>query len=568
MITKTENGTCTVRTATYALTMTDEKIGITVAGEELAWLRPVSAVNTCGEGDTTNEDRETGAPTLTASVEGGVPTYVWTSASALWNKKEYVVRCFEDRFEYSVRLSGKGAVDTVNYFCGDLWSDRRGSFYEFDTGFSPLVTVTGAKQCRFSAQETQEVFSYLMVPPMFLYSFTTEGVADKLVFGLAADKGEHNFTQFNYKTAFEQFWNSFWFCTDQAGHAVVDGTWETPRIIVYTAGSDNEAMKLYGEYYFKTGLAKHKDITEKKPRAWYGPMGCGWIEQDTYNRRYGDAWGACEKIYTNFIAEFEKRDLHPKLVIIDDKWQKGYGSAEVNTDMWPDMRAFIDNAREEHGINVMLWYKLWDGEGLPEDECLWDPKEKRFVADPTNPKYRAHLKKIVHNLLSSDEGCMNAYGFKLDYAFQQPVGREVKSYDGRYGVELFLELIKLIYESVKEVKPDAIVNCSPCHPLFAEYVDHARLHDYFPALRRCFEEFRFRKECYEAALPGALIDTDGAAFVSHRDTMRYMRLAPTIGIPDIYCITNPPTLELTDEDWASVAAVWKEYDKKIDAMIK
>lgn len=567
MYTENNNGKYTVKTGAYQIVMSEECIDFIIAGEVLAGLRPVSAVHTCGEGDAVNEDAEKGAVTLTASVENGVPTYVWTSASSNWEKKEYVIRCYEEHFEYSIRLTGKGAVDTVNYFSGDLAQPCPGSMYEFDTGFTPIVTVTGQKQCTFSAMdENMNEFSYLMVPPMFVYSFSTPGVEPKMAFGLAADKGEHNFTQFNYRTRSDRHRRRFWFWTDQSGHVTVDGTWETPRILCYSAESDMDALRYYSGYYYTRGIAKMKTPAEVKPRWWYGPMACGWIEQDAYNRNYGDAWGACEKIYTHFVNKMEGADLHPQLLIIDDKWQQTYGNQYPNTDMFPDLRGFIDGMLENHNIHTMLWFKLWDAEGLDDDMLMYDPKENRKAVDPTNPKFRERLKHILYTLLSSDEGCCNAYGLKLDYAFWQPVGREAKSYDGKYGVELFLEYVKYIYECVKEIKPEAIVNASPCHPLFAEYVDHARLHDYYPDLRRCYEEFKFRGECYEIAMSGALIDTDGAAFSSYRDTMRWMRLAPKIGIPDLYCFDDMPSLHLTEDDWVVVAKTWKDYSDKIDSM--
>lgn len=562
-----ENGKYIVKTAAYQIEMTEECIDFSIAGECLAGLRPVSAVNTCGEGDAVNNDIENDGITLTATKENGVPTYIWASASSNWDKKEYIVRCYEEHFEYSIRLTGKGAVDTVNYFSGDLTKNNPGSNYEFDTGFTPIVTVTGAKQCRFAAMdENMNEFSYLMVPPMFVYSFTAEGVGQKMAFGLAADKGEHNFTQFNYRTKYDTHRRNFWFWTDQSGHVTVDGTWETPRILCYSAEDDMDALKFYSDYYYIRGIAKMKNPSEYKPRWWYGPMACGWIEQDAYNRNYGDAWGACEKIYTHFVDKMEGADLHPQLLIIDDKWQTTYGNQYPNPDMFPDLRGFIDGMLEGHNIHTMLWFKLWDAEGLDDDMLMYDPKENRKAVDPTNPKFRERLKHILYTLLSSDEGCCNAYGLKLDYAFWQPVGREAKSYGGQYGVELFYEYIKYIYECVKEIKPEAIVNASPCHPLFAEFVDHARLHDYYFDLRRCYEEFKFRGECYKIAMPNALIDTDGAGFSSHRDTMRYMRLAPKIGIPDLYTFDNMPSLKLTEDDWAVVAATWKDYSAKIDSM--
>lgn len=569
MIKTNENGKFTVKTAAYTAVVSEESIDFVIAGEVLAGLRPVSAVHTCGEGDDTNFDAECDGVSLSICEDGGVPTCIWTSKSNLWEKKEYILRFHEDHFAYSIRLTGKGAVDRVCYFSGNMDKQMKGSMYEFDTGFTPIVTVQGTKQCYFSAMEDQEVFSFLMVPPMFVYSFTTPGVEPKMAFALAADKGEHNFTQFNYKTAAENFRRRFWFETDQSGHVTVDGTWETPRVLCYTASSDMNALKFYSDYYFKNGIARPKAKDEFKPRWWYGPMVCGWIEQAAYGMKYGGGYSsidACEPIYRNFIDEVHKKNLNPQIMIIDDKWQTAYGSAKPNPDKWPDLRAFIDENLEKNNIHTMLWYKLWDAEGLDEDEiipgCGWEGCD---TCDPSNPKYRARLKEIIHHLLSADEGCCNAYGFKLDYAFIQPVGRKVKTYSGKYGVELLLDLISYIYKCAKEVKPEAIINCSPCHPLFAEYCDQARLHDYYPDLRRCFEEFKFRKEVYEIAMPGVVFDTDGAAFSSYRDTMRYMRLAPTIGVPDIYCITEMPSLALSDDDWAEVSAIWKEYARRIDA---
>lgn len=561
------SGLWSVKTDVYALEMSEERIDFIVAGEALAGLRPVSAVPVCGEGDALIDDVENEGITLTSLKENGVPTFIWTSSSSAWEKKEYIIRCYESHFEYSIRLTGKGAVDTINYFSGDITKSHPGSNYEFDTGFTPIVTVTGQKQCYFSAmEENMNEFSYLMIPPMFVYSFSTNGVEPKMAFGLAADAGEHNFTQFNYRTKYDMHRRNFWFWTDPAGHAKVDGVWESPRILGYTAEDDMGALRYYSDYYFSRGIAKAKKPSEYKPRFWYGPMACGWIEQDAYARTYGDAWGACEKIYTNFVQKMEEADLHPQILIIDDKWQKTYGSQYPNPDMFPDLRGFIDGMLEEHNIHTMLWFKLWDAEGLEDDMLMDDPKENRRVIDPTNPKFRSALKDMLYHLLSSDEGCCNAYGLKLDYAFFQPVGRGAVSYDGKYGVELFLEYIKYIYECVKEIKPEAVINASPCHPLFAAYVDHARLHDYYFDLRRCYEEFKFRGDCYKIAIPGALVDTDGAGFTSHRDTMRYMRLASNIGIPDLYCFTGMPSLKFTAEDWAVVAEAWRDYSARIDNM--
>ena len=69
-------------------------------------------------------------------------------------------------------------------------------------------------------------------------------------------------------------------------------------------------------------------------------------------------------------------------------------------------------------------------------------------------------------------------------------------------------------------------------------------------------------------MPNALVDTDGAGFTSHRDTMRYMRMAHKIGIPDLYCFDNMPSINIDKDDWAVVARAWKAYSDKIDTMFR
>lgn len=562
-----------VEAGTYTLEVTAENIAVILAGERVALLRPGSAVNVLKADGEIGEDKAEGALTCSFADKrdaDGSYVFTWTGKSANWEKKEYVVLAKENCFEYFVRVTGKGDVDSVKYFIGDCGDWLCGSEYDFDTGYMPIPTVNGASQCEFSAQCSYDEFSYLTVPPMFCYTFDIRGMIPKLAFGLVADRGEHNFTKFAYQTRRENSLARFWLWTDQSGHTRVDGTWQTPSVIVYGADSRSDSLKYYSDYYFATGRADAKDPFERKPRFWYGPMACGWIEQTAYRIKANIARADCDMAYQptydHMLSELRRRDLHPQIIIIDDKWQTGYGSAVVNTEKWPDLRGWIDATLRDYNCRTMLWYKLWDREELPDDMTMDNGQGGRCV-DPSNPKYREYLRETMHRLLSSDEGCCNAYGLKLDYAFTQPVGKDAKSYSGKFGVELFLDYIALIHDCAKAAKPEAIISASPCHPLFTNYVDHARLHDYYPDLRRCYEEFTFRREIYDIAMPGVLFDTDGSAYNTRRDTMRYMRLAPKIGIPDLYCITEFPSLTLSDDDWESVADIWREYGELIDRTV-
>jgi len=187
-------------------------------------------------------------------------------------------------------------------------------------------------------------------------------------------------------------------------------------------------------------------------------------------------------------------------------------------------------------------------------------------ADPTSEAYRAHLKKILHTLLSPDEGCMNADGLKLDYSLVMPLGKAAKSRGGIYGVEMTKTLYKLIYDTAKEIKPDCLINASPAHPYFDEVCDQARLHDCCWSMRNQAELMAERARIFRAAMPGVLIDTDSANYASRPDAMRYFRAMPEIGIPDIYQFSNSCHITLKDEDWREIERIFNDYSDRVDKM--
>ena len=155
-----------VEAGTYTLEVTAENIAVILAGERVALLRPGSAVNVLKADGEIGEDKAEGALTCSFADKrdaDGSYVFTWTGKSANWEKKEYVVRAKENCFEYFVRVTGKGDVDSVKYFIGDCGDWLCGSEYDFDTGYMPIPTVNGASQCEFSAQCSYDEFSYLTV---------------------------------------------------------------------------------------------------------------------------------------------------------------------------------------------------------------------------------------------------------------------------------------------------------------------------------------------------------------------------------------------------------------------
>ena len=97
-------------------------------------------------------------------------------------------------------------------------------------------------------------------------------------------------------------------------------------------------------------------------------------------------------------------------------------------------------------------------------------------------------------------------------------------------------------------------------------VDQARLHDYDGNNRFCREDLMFRAKMYKIATPDSIIDTDNGGYNTKRDTMRCMLEQSEYGVPDIYGVSPFPNVTFTDEDFAALSQVWREYTDRIDAM--
>ncbi len=557
-ITKTNDGYA-VHAANYDLVISGHLIDVKIDNNTYATLDVRCAAPKTNETrDGFLPDGEPNLPTLKSADETpGRAVFVWENTSALW-RKEYTLTCTYMRFTFHVKLMGEGAVDSIRYFSGDMESTLDvGSAYEFSEGYNPCYAWAESEKQVFKASENCHRWSVFMVPPMFCYAFRCEGLTRRLGLGLCAERGEHNFHSFDYHVTGRGYVcrTGFWLETDQAGHVVVDGEWTAPHILGLAGEDPYDVLRQYSEYYFDAGIAVPRK-NEIPPRFWYGPMVCGWIEQ------LANGVDSTEETYERIIEKCKRYDLHPKVLIIDDKWQRHYATDVADPEKFPDMRAFTDR-RHAEGINTLLWFKLFDPEGW--DEALCTSAGDDVILDPSHPKFREELKTIVHRLLSSDEGCYNCDGFKIDFAFMNPIGRDVKTYSGKYGVELLYELQSDIYTLAKAEKPYALINASSAHPYFAHITDHGRVHDYEPKNRNNREDLTNRGRMFSIAMPGVILDTDNAGFNSTRDTMRWMLNQNAVGVPDLYSLTDSQGCKLSEDGFAAIAEVWRCYSARIDA---
>lgn len=555
-----------VNAANYALRICGHEIEVLVENNVFAVLDVRCALPvTTDDDEGFIPDAEPSLPQLSlAHVSENDAVFVWKNRSSLW-EKTYTLSCTHLRYTFDVRVRGKGRVDAVQYFSGDMTAPGHGSHYEFSEGFTPCLSWYDNEDYTFKASLDCHRWSVLMVPPMFCYSFRMEGISRRMGLGLVAQKGEHNFNAFDYHVSRSQFDSRFYLETDQHGHTIVDGEWTAPSVIGLSGDDQWDILQQYSDYYFASGIAQSKPAAPA-PRFWHGPMVCGWIEQIAHAQTNGLSAPDCanEALYEEMVVKMAEYDLHPTALIIDDKWQSHYATDVADPAKWPDLRAFVDR-RHAQGIHTMLWFKLWDADGWDESLCLTSDKGETRI-DPSHPKFLANLDEALHRILSADEGCYDCDGLKLDFAFYIPIGRHVHAHSGKYGVELLYDMMSHIYERAKVEKPCALINCSPCHPYFAHLCDQARLHDYEPKNRNCREDMSMRARFYSIAMPGTLLDTDNAGFNTRRDTMRWMLAQPSVGVPDLYSLSPTPSCALTRADFAALAQLWREYSARIDKM--
>jgi len=566
---KLGEGRYLVQAPMYTLLVEGHIVSVLSDGEPLVQLDIRTAVpRTLDDDSGAIDDFEPSIPVLIKiEEENGHAVFTWENESSLW-KKTYQLKCTWLHYTYHLTVKGEGRVDAVKYFCGDLAGSQKGSGYNFSEGFIPASNMDDLHNYAFPTSKPFHGYSTEMVPPMFCYAFRTEGCAKHLGFGLVAEPGEHNFHSFDYqKTANRKHgrWTGFYLETDQAGHVTVTDHWNAPIILGMTGDGPWEILEQYRDYYYGCGYAKPYPET-KRPRFWYGPFVCGWLEQYLQQlvKRGGSCTDLCtQELYDSLMEKVRKYDLCPTALFVDDKWQKEYSLCSVDTSKFPDFRGFVDKYHAQ-GINTVLWFKLFEAEGLKPEWCV-TTDDQWIRADVSHPEYLAMLDKALHRMLSDEEGCYNVDGLKIDFAFWNPMGRKVKTYSGKYGVELLYDLLVHIYRKAKEIKPDALINCSPAHPYFAHVCDQARIHDYSDENRNNKEELTLRARVYRTAFPGVLIDTDNAAFNSHRDTMRWQLSQQHVGVPDLYAMTSTPNCPVDENDFWAIAQMWRQYSNKIDA---
>jgi hypothetical protein len=218
---------------------------------------------------------------------------------------------------------------------------------------------------------------------------------------------------------------------------------------------------------------------------------------------------------------------------------------------------------------VLLWWKAWDPEGLPVEECLVDAAGRPVAVDPASPAYRERVRRTVAHLLGADG--VDADGFKVDFTQRAPAGHSVRRHgtgaaDAPWGVAALHALLGDLYRAAKDAKPDALVVTHTPHPAFADVCDMVRLNDVLERdtagrVVALADQMRVRRSIARAALPGHLVDTDQWPMLDRAQWRDYVAAQAEGGVPALYYAERVDRSgePLTRDDLALVAGSWAAY---------
>lgn len=491
--------------------------------------------------------------------------------STAWISKRITLDCHPERLRLSATVQGHAALTDVHLLGGHYSGDpRHGSGFfpsgaDFRSVFNPEPWGSERRVLPAGESTALDVMGgpvpgkehWFFTPPPFCLAASRAAPPDVvddlpagpwLVMGLAAAAGDQHFTALHYEAAEAAFWIRLAY----EGQTRVDGSFTAPSLLFSFDAPDPYAG--IGAYVADLKELGYLQAVERAaaPCWWSEPIFCGWGSQcilaGTRGGRPADH--ATQANYDDFLGALARRGLVPGTVVLDDKWQAEYGTCAADPGKWPDLRGWI-GARHAEGRRVLLWWKAWDPEGLPDDLCVRNAAGVRVAADPSNPAYEAALRASVRRMLGA--GGYDADGFKVDFSARTPSGPGLRRHGVAWGVELLHRLLAILYDEAKRTKPDALVMTHTPNPHFADVADMIRLND-VNTRASVVPQMTHRAKVVAAACPDLIVDTDNWPMPDPETFREYVRGQPALGVPSLYYATHldrfPPwTKERTHVGW-------------------
>jgi hypothetical protein len=535
------------------------------SGEEWLTLSLLSALDTAAQ---TDETLELSAPRLDGRV------LEVARSSTAWDRAGLTIDCRDDELEARAWVEGRGALTDVRLLGGRLIAPGAPTG-PMATGLTTLFTPNPEDALpRLRGANEGAVIGvvgdgdpgrghWLFSPaPLFLALGADGDAAEWLGLSLVAPVAELAFTELAYRA--EQ--RAFCLELDYDGHTRVDGRFEAPAVVIKPGIGDLfDGIRLYRRQLVARGDAP-APASRSVPGWWKEPIFCGWGAQCAVAEREPGSLArdvATQERYDEWLAHLEERDVVPGTVVLDDKWQATYGRNEPDTAKWPDLRAWIAE-RHDRGQHVLLWWKAWDPEGLPDELCIRNPGGAAVAFDPSNPAAREELRRIIDAMLAPDG--LDADGLKIDFTARTPRGRALAHHGPEWGMALLHVLLATVHRAAKDAKDDALLITHTPHPSFVDVTDMIRLNDVIrtgdiPPTEYLVPQMRFRADITRAACPELLIDTDDWCVPDKASWRQFLAVKPQLGVPSLYYATHLDATgeELDDDDYAALRSLWAEW---------
>jgi hypothetical protein len=536
------------------------------------------------------------------TLEEGVQVTVTVHSSA-WLEKRVVFTCLENELRVHLELTGEGAITDLHFFGGYYSGHLRfgSGWLTSGAGFQSLFNPEpyGAERRATPATESTAIDAmgtslpnrahWFFTPAPLVYAVSRSSLESRaalretvlgadqggtpattassqtpvsassaelpdgpwMAMGLLTAPNEHQYTGFH----FEATEGAFSLRLAYEGQTRVAQNWTSPSLSFTFDHADP-----YAAITAHTATLERLKLVSLEPRArpewWSRPIQCGWGAQchlaNSLGARAPDY--ARQDRYDEFLEVLEAKGLRAGTLVIDDKWAQEYGTCEADLEKWPDLRGWIDR-RHASGQRVLLWWKAWDAEGIPHDECVRNAAGMPVTTDPSNPAYEASLRRAVRRMLGADG--YDADGVKVDFSARTPSGPGLTRHGSEWGLELLFKLLWILHDEAKRVKPDALVMTHAANPYFASVSDMIRLNDINTA-QPVVPQMRHRARVASSACPNLLIDTDNWPQPNLESWRAYTAAQLDLGVPSFYYATHVDSGEaLEDSDYALLRRVWE-----------